>query len=72
MSWIRRTKTPERGADLSTGDDARLAIERAHRSKDEAVRSLRRMRTYTSELREEVAINHLAQDIFDAMRSRKP
>jgi hypothetical protein len=74
MRWwwiLRRSSTTEGDRRDDTTDDARAAIRRARRSQVEAVGALTEMRILNGELRHEIGINHLAQDIHDVMRRKR-
>lgn len=69
--WPGRSHKDTPGPDLSTGDDASKAIERAHRSQVEATVIGNQLRIIHNEMRRELEVNHLAEDIRDVMRRRR-
>lgn len=68
--WNPWRKRPEENADMSTGDEAKQALARAHASKTEAVSHLTEAREKNAEIRREIIVNHLARDIYESMRRR--
>jgi hypothetical protein len=75
--WIRRAQTAEqrRERELSValeGDmESQKALDRARSAKARAQKHLLDVRSVSAELREERIVNHLAADVFEAMRRKQ-
>lgn len=56
---------------MSTGEDAREAIDRARTARAQANVYLSEVRETSQTLRNELRVNHLAEDVYASMRRKR-
>jgi hypothetical protein len=72
MAWWRHRCAPlEDPVDKDSQKESREALERARAAKVRARGHLATVREFTGEIERERIVNHLAQDVYEAMRRKR-